>query len=155
LRAVRYREVEQADISDMARIRAGDWETEEYWKARIAGYLDCKINPRQALAPRVIYTALESDSLVGFIAGHLTRRYSCDGELEWIDVIPERRRRGIAAGLLRLLAEWFVGQRALRICVDVDPKNTTALRFYQKHGAGKLNEHWLVWEDIGIVLGGR
>ncbi|MGB6077420.1 MAG: GNAT family N-acetyltransferase, partial [Candidatus Acidiferrales bacterium] len=106
-----------------------------------------------ALKPRVGYVAYEGDTLVGFIAGHLTRRHSCDGELEWINVIPERRGGGIASELLRLLAGWFVAQKASRICVDVEPTNTAARRFYARHGAEELNPHWLVWKDIDVVLG--
>ena len=153
--AVRYKKVESQDIPALARIRAEEWETEAYWKLRIANYLDCKLHPQQALRPRVIYVASEGDSVLGFIAGHLTRRLSCDGELEWINVIPDRRGSGIGSELLRLLAAWFVEQKASRICVDVDPANTTARRFYTRHGAETLNEHWLVWSDIHVVLGER
>lgn len=152
MRTVLYRLAEKSDIPAMAHIRAGEWETEEYWRVRISRYMDCELYPQHALMPRVVYVASEDDSVVGFIAGHLTRRYACDGELEWIDVISERRRRGIASDLLRLLAAWFAGKGASRICVDVDPGNITARRFYGRHGAGNLNEHWLIWNDIKIVL---
>jgi ribosomal protein S18 acetylase RimI-like enzyme len=152
---VHYRQADKSDIPAMARIRAGEWGTEEYWRVRISRYLDRELHPQQALMPRVIYFALEGDSLVGFIAGHLTRRYACDGELEWINVIPERRGSAVASELLRLLAAWFAKQKASRICVDVDPANTTARRFYMRHGAGNLNEHWLVWNDIKVVLAER
>lgn len=147
------RQVDRPDIPAFARIPGRRVETEAYWKLRIADYLDCKLHPQQALRPRIIYVASEGNSLVGFIAGHLTRRHSCDGELEWINVIPERRASGIGSGLLRLLAAWFVRQKALRICVDVDPANTAAQRFYKQHGAEVLNEHWLIWSDINVVLG--
>jgi len=152
---VHYRQVERQDIPAIARIRAKEWETEQYWKLRIANYLDCKLHPQHALRPRLIYVASEADSLLGFIAGHLTRRHSCAGELEWINVIPERRGSGIGSGLLRLLAAWFVEQKASRICVDVDPANASARRFYLWHGAEDLNEHWLVWSDIKVALGDR
>ena len=150
---VTCREAEKSDISAMARIRAAEWESEEYWRNRITAYLDGELHPQQALQPRVSYVSCDGDSLVGFIAGHLTRRYSCDGELEWINVIPERRGSGIASELLRSLAGWFVAQNALRICVDVQPTNTAARRFYARHGAEDLNPHWLVWKDINVVLG--
>jgi ribosomal protein S18 acetylase RimI-like enzyme len=146
---VRYREAEQSDIPAMARIRAGEWETEEYWRVRISRYLARELHPRHALMPRVIYVALEDDSLVGFIAGHLTRRHACDGELEWINVVPERRGSEIASELLRMLAAWFAEHEASRICVDVHPANATARGFYTRHN---LNEHWLVWNDIKVVL---
>jgi len=61
------------------------------------------------------------------------------GELEWINVILERRGTAVASELLRLLAAWFVEQSAFRICVDVDPANTTARHFYMKQRAEDLN----------------
>ena len=33
-----------------------------------------------------MYVTTNEDEVVGIIAGHLTRRFGCDGELEWIDV---------------------------------------------------------------------
>ena len=113
----------------MARIRALEWGEPEYWQNRIVKYLDGELDPREALAPRIAYVAAEENSVIGFIAGHLTRRYSCDGELEWINVIPERRGNGVASELLRLLAGWFVDQGALKICVNVEPSNTAARAF--------------------------
>ena len=149
---MRYREANTLDIPVLAQIRANDWGTEEYWNTRISGYMDCKLHPQQALIPRIIYIASEIDTIVGFIAGHLTRRYEYDGELEWIDVIPEYRRKGIASALLGMLASWFVEQKALRVCVDVDPANITARHFYQRHGAEPLNKHWMIWKDINTIL---
>ena len=153
---MRYRKADKGDFPGMARIRAAEWETQEYWEARISGYLNCEINPGRALMPRVAYvavedTTLEKNAVRGFIAGHLTRRYECDGELEWINVVPEWRGTGVASELLRLLSEWFAGHYAPRICVNVEPGNTAATRFYFRNGAEKLNEHWLVWEDITAV----
>jgi ribosomal protein S18 acetylase RimI-like enzyme len=155
MRPVHYRLADESDVPTMARIRAAEWETEEYWKARISRYMKLELHPQHALIPRVSYVALEGETLVGFIAGHLTRRFACDGELEWINVVPEHRGSAVGSDLLRLLATWFAEQKALRICVDVDPANTTARRFYKRHGADNLNEHWLVWNDIKIVLGQR
>jgi len=148
-----YRQVDKSDIPAIARIRAAEWGEEEYWRTRISRYLDFELHPQHALMPRVMYVALERDSLVGFIAGHLTRRYGCAGELEWINVNTPSRGGGIASELLRRLAAWFTEQKASRICVDVDPANTTARRFYTRHGAEKLNDYWLVWNDISVVLG--
>src|SRR5438270_5212277 len=150
METMHYREADKSDIPAMARIRAAEWETEDYWRTRISGYMDQELHPRQALTPRVLYVALEQDMIVGFIAGHLTKRFSCDGELEWIDVVSERRRGGIASQLLRMLAAWFIEREALRICVGSG--NAVARAFYAKHGAESLNKHWLVWNDIRLVL---
>jgi GNAT superfamily N-acetyltransferase len=152
---IRCRQADRSDIAAMARIRAeGGWEGGAP-EDRMAAYLEGRHHPRHALAPRVLYVAEEADSLVGYIAGHLTRRYGCDGEREWISVVPERRRTGVATKLLRLLAVWFARQKAARICVDVDPANTVARLFYARHGAVELKKFWLVWEDIRVVPGNR
>ena len=50
------------------------------------------MHPQQALPPRVIYVATEGDTLIGYVAGHLTRRYACDGELA-MDLCELRQRR--------------------------------------------------------------
>ncbi len=136
----------------MARLRADEWGTQDYWKARVAAYLDGELHPQKALAPRVSYVAVDGDVVVGFIAGHLTRRYACDGELEWINVIPEYRGKSVAGELIGLLAGWFAERDALKVCVNVAPENTTAVRFYMRHRAERLNEHWLIWKDIRVVL---
>jgi ribosomal protein S18 acetylase RimI-like enzyme len=147
-----YRQARPGDIPDMAEIRAADWGTEEYWRERITQYLTGKLHPKEALQPRVSFLALEDGRVVGLIAGHLTRRFGCDGELEWISVRDECRGRGIAAELLRHLTQWFIANNARRVCVDVEPSNLVAQRFYARHGAEKLRPHWMVWKDIGAVI---
>jgi len=146
------RQANKTDVEGMARIRALTWGEELSWKKSILAYMECAADPQKALKSRIVLVAEEAGSIVGLIAGHLTRRYACDGELQWIDVIPERRGQGIADELLGKLAEWFVGQNALRICVDVQPKNAVARRFYSRHGAEELNPHWMVWKDIRVAL---
>lgn len=148
-----YRLCKSTDVLPMARIRAREWGGVEYWTGRISGYLQGRINPQHALAPRTCYVAAEHGSVVGFVTGHLTARHGCDGELEWINVIPERRRGGVASQLLRLLARWFFQQGAFRVCVDVNPANAEALAFYMRNGAERLHENWLVWNDIRVVMG--
>jgi ribosomal protein S18 acetylase RimI-like enzyme len=152
MNTIQYREAVQSDIPDLAQIRAAVSGTPEGWLMRISGYLNGEHHPQQALRPRILYIASKDDVVVGFIAGHLTRRFECNGELEWINTIPEYRRYGIASELLRLLAAWFVENKSIKVCVDVDPDNSAAQQFYKRHGAENLNKHWLVWNDIGIVL---
>ena len=136
----------------MANIRARDWGSFDYWTNRITGYLEGQLNPQHALAPRTCYVAVDESTVVGFVAGHLTRRHGCDGELEWINVIPERRGSGVASELLRLLAGWFVEQNAFQLCVDLEPSNRVARAFYTRHGAETLNPPWLVWNDISRLF---
>ena len=146
---IQYREATEADLPVIARILA-DWQTEEYWNMRVSGYYHHELHPQKALLPRVMYVAVHSGSIVGFIAGHLTERFGCNGELQWINVLPGFRKKGIATALLRLLAKWFVEQNALFVCVD--PGNEQARKFYAGSGAGNLNEHWMAWKDFSIVL---
>ncbi len=138
----------------MARLRAEEWETIEYWVARITGYLGGTQDPRNSLSARQAFVATVDDEVVGFVAGHLTHRYGCTGELEWINVARTHRSRGIASVLLRAIAEWFVEANATKVCVDVDPANLSARRLYESHGARELNPHWLVWDDIGAIVRG-
>jgi ribosomal protein S18 acetylase RimI-like enzyme len=146
-----YKPAEPSHIAAMAEIRAGDWGSEEFWRPRIAAYLRGESHPQHARASRIAYVAVEGERVVGLVAGHLTRRFQCDGELEWISIRPEYRGRGIADALLRLLARWFLEQAARRICVDVEPTNAVARRFYGRNGAVDLKPSWMVWEDISQV----
>jgi ribosomal protein S18 acetylase RimI-like enzyme len=95
--------------------------------------------------------AEQDDEVIGFIAGHLTRRFHCDGELQWINVSTTQRRQGVARELLRELGDWFSAYNARKICVDVEPRNADARAFYTRHGAQPLNNHWLVWPDIALI----
>ncbi len=144
------REAVPSDTADLARIRAAEWGSEQYWTQRIAGYIEGRLHPQKALALRVVFVALENDVIIGFAAGHLTRRFDCEGELEWIDVVRERRRQGIGSELVRILAKWFAEQHAKRVCVD--PGNSSARQFYARLNAQNLNQHWMFWPDISRVL---
>ena len=143
-----YRLASLDDVPGMAAVRARDWGTEEYWRERIAGYLRGDTNPAKALAERHSIVCAQEARVVGLVAGHLTRRYGCDGELQWITVLPENRNLGIALRLLNLMAEWFESRKARTVCVDVDPGNSPARCLYRRTGAVDLSPHWMVWRDI-------
>lgn len=150
------RPVQEGDIPAMAAIRAQEWQNEAFWADRIARYLRGEHSPQHALAARAAFVAIEENTLAGFVAGHRTRRHQCDGELQWINVTEERRGHGIAGKLLEKMADWFMDQGAVRICVNVDPSNIVARRFYAKCGARVLNEQildsqWMIWEDARLM----
>lgn len=145
---MRVREAEVADVARLSGIRAGDPEAGPA-DPRMEEYLAGTHHPRHALRPRVMYVALEEDLVAGYIAGHLTTRFNCEGELQYLYVARHYRRRGAASALLTALANWFIGRDARRICVDVVPENAVARAFYRHHGAIQLNRGWMVWEDIG------
>jgi GNAT superfamily N-acetyltransferase len=149
---IHYREAGAADVEEMARIRTdGGWTggAPAEWMAR---YLAGTHHPQRARAARRVYVATDGGRLVGFVAGHLTERFECDGELQWLYVVPARRGGEIASGLLRQMAAWFLEQRAQRICVNVEPENRVARRFYERRGARALEQHWLVWDNVADAL---
>ena len=135
----------------MASIRAAEWETQEFWEHRIGAYLRSESFPQEALALRTAWVAEHGEQIVGFVAGHLTRRFDCDGELEWINVAREYRGARIASRLMAVMLDWFVQQNAPRVCVNVALQNATARALYAKHGAVELKPHWMVWGDVRQV----
>jgi GNAT superfamily N-acetyltransferase len=146
---VRFRRAELADVHPLAGLRR-EGEAGGASADRMTQYLAGEHHPQHALPPRAMWMAAEGESPIGYVAGHLTRRFRCDGELQWIYVVPEHRRTQVASKLLRLLAKWFVEHGARRVCVDVGDDD--ARPFYARHGAVSLNRHWAVWDDIGSVL---
>jgi ribosomal protein S18 acetylase RimI-like enzyme len=149
---LQFRKATAKDIIPMAQIRDCEWGTEDYWIKRIGGYMRAEHHPQHALMSRIIFIAEDKEKIIGFIAGHLTTRLGCTGELEWINVIPEYRKNAVASQLLHLLAQWFVEQNAVKVCIDVAAENIPAQTFYRKHGAKNLNEHWLYWEDVSMIM---
>lgn len=145
-RVIEIRPAEWHDIAAMASIRAREWQNEDYWIARIGRYLSGEHHPQHALAPRAAWVAFEAETIQGFVAGHLTRRFGCDGELEWINVVPESRGKGIADQLLEVMLEWFAQRGASRICVNVEPGNAPARKLYAKHGAETMSQYWMIWK---------
>lgn len=143
---IKYREVKDEDIPGLAKFRSKNDDEQMYWEQRIAGYLKLTYHPQKALQERVIFVAEDEEKIIGFIAGHLTQRFNCDGELQWINVSEAYRNKGIGFELICVLNRWFIQHNAFKICVD--PGNELARKFYKKYDAEELNEHWLFWEDV-------
>lgn len=140
--------VEQIDIPAIATLRALRSQTEAFWADRIDRYFRAEHSPQQALSVRAGLVAVHANGeLVGFVAGHLTRRFGGQGELQWIDVAEQARGQGIGYQLITHIGSWFVAQNVTRVCVNVDPNNTPARRLYAKCGAQPLNEYWMIWND--------
>lgn len=144
---IKIREAGPDDVPAMVACRGNDPEMGPA-DARMGRYLLGEHHPGYALAPRVIYVAIAHGAVVGYIGGHLTRRFDCDGELQYLYVAAPQRRSGVASRLLRQLVAWFAEHDAARVCVDVVPENARARAFYTRHGAVELSDYWMVWSDI-------
>jgi GNAT superfamily N-acetyltransferase len=142
------REATSADVAAMAACRLADADSGPA-DERMTAYFAGLHHPQQALLPRTGYVALAEGAVIGYIAGHLTRRYGYDGEVQYLYVAPKHRRRGVASALLRLLFRWFQEQGVARICVNANIDSPAAVPFYVSQGASALNRYWYVWEDAG------
>ena len=152
---VSYRVATARDAARMGEARrSGDWR-EGAEATVMERYLMGEHHPRDALVPRVALLAEQGADVVGFIAGHLTRRFGCTAELQWIYVAAAQRGKGVADVLLRHLATWCLGQGARHVCVNVAEENARARGFYARNGAQILRPHWMHWPDIGEVLDTR
>ena len=150
--AITFRPADALDVPAMAAIRAQEWETEAFWAGRIGMYLRAEHSPQQALRARAAFVALDGSILVGFVAGHRTRRFGCDGEVQWINVAEGSRGHGIAERLIGQIGAWFVEQGARRICVNVEPDNVIARGLYSRCGAQPLRDYWMIWENSGMLV---
>ena len=149
---VTYREAIVADAEAMGRARTtGGW-TGGAATPVMADYLAVQHHPHHALPPRVAFLAEDGGVVVGFVAGHLTHRLGCEGELQWIFVAPSHRGGVVAAALLTRLGAWFAAQGAQRVCVNVAPGNSRARAFYARFGAQDLTPHWMEWPRMAAAL---
>jgi GNAT superfamily N-acetyltransferase len=147
--------IEEANLNDlpaMSRLRAEHWGTAAEWEPRITAYMIHQQTPTYGLQPRIVYVAVDDNEVVGLIAGHLTTRFACQGEFQWLNVASTHRGRRIADALIHKLAEWFFAQKAVKVCVNVTPSNDAARVAYGRNGATPMGPEWLVFEDIATAL---
>jgi GNAT superfamily N-acetyltransferase len=160
--AIQFREARIEDVDRIARVNSDTLRecglaTPEIYdierqRNRWDGYMRGLQHPRHALAPRIVVAAFVEELMVGYIAGHFSRRHRMEGELQSLYVLKTHHGLGIGSALLIRLAEWFAANGRQSVCVGVDPANPYR-RFYEKHGARYFNEHWLAWDDIRTVIG--
>jgi ribosomal protein S18 acetylase RimI-like enzyme len=145
------RPAEPTDIPAIAELRAQTKGGQAFWTDRINRYLRGEHSPQKALELRSAFVATDEGEIVGFVAGHRTRRFDCDGEVQWIDVDRQHRGCGVGYQLIAHIGAWFLLQNAGRICVNVDTNNLAARKLYEKCGARPLNEAWMVWDHSSLI----
>lgn len=139
-----FREATSADVQGMAFCRLSDSAAGPA-DGRMGAYLSGLHHPQQALLPRIGYVAVMDQRVVGYIAGHLTTRHGCAGEVQYLFVEPAARRKAVATRLLRLMASWFVEHGARRVFVCLDADSPSARPFYEAVQAGQLSETRRFW----------
>jgi GNAT superfamily N-acetyltransferase len=147
---IHIRSAHQADVSAMADCRLRDAGGVD---ERMGAYFRGEHHPHEALMPRVGFVAECRGNVVGYVAGHLSTRHACGGELQYLFVASAFRRQGIGTRLVRRLAKWFCDRGAIQVCVGVDRDSLAAQLFYCALGARPLSLDkplWYVWEDIGL-----
>lgn len=120
--------------------------------SRMTAYFEGRHHPQQALAARTGYVAVAEKVVIGYIAGHETRRLNCEGEVQYLYVKPEYRRQGVGTQLLVRLGQWFQVRGATKVCVNVNADSPPAAPFYLACGARPINEHWYAWPDISSIF---
>jgi ribosomal protein S18 acetylase RimI-like enzyme len=149
---IKFREATIFDVPEIARLCASYQENEQYWIDRIGGYINLEFNPHRADSLRVSCVAMHNGIVVGFIAGHLTTLSEYPGQIQWLLIDKQYRRRGIASKLLWIMAGWFIENNAFTVRVDVDPEDQGVQGFYRCHHVTSANRYWLYWDDIRVVL---
>ena len=143
------REANADDAPAMIECRNRDSEQADL---RMPAYFRGEHNPQHAMTPRIGFVAVDNGTVVGYIAGHLTTRHGCAGELQYLFVASAYRRRGIGTALIRRLASWFQFRNANDVCIALaadSPKE--AKPFFESLGATPLKKHWYHWEEVGRV----
>lgn len=124
-----------------------DFETRQYrWKTWFAAQSPATSKPQRAM-----FKAVADNSIVGYIAVHLTTRHEKDAEIQSFYVLKEYHRKGIGIGLLLNAVNWLEAHHAKSLCVGI-AKDNPYQAFYAKYGGRYLNEHWIYWDDIAALI---
>ena len=94
-----------------------------YARSELRGFL--------ARAGSVALIAEDGGALAGFAIGH---RRGAKGHVVTIDIAPEFRRRGAGKLLLAELLRRLGARGAREVRLEVDARNTGAIRFYEQMG---------------------
>ena len=82
IKDVHCRKATSADVAAMAACQSADPANAA--NPRMAAYFERQHHPQRALFPRVGYVAVANGEVIGYIAGHLTTRHDCEGEIQYL-----------------------------------------------------------------------
>ena len=148
--AISFRAVTSADVPAMVQCHLNE-ATAGPADSRMAAYLEGQHHPQQALPARTGYVAFVGEQVIGYIAGHRTKRHGCEGEVQYLFVSPANRLRGIGTALVQRLAQWFAQQGVRRVCIGVaNDSAPQAKPFVESLGATPLNKNWYAWGESAL-----
>jgi len=110
-----------------------------------------KQSPLTSKPERIILKAVDGEEIIGYLAGHLTTRFGMDAEIQSFYILHEYQRQGIGTALLCRFSDWLKTHQGVSLCVGVLPANPYKA-FYLKNGGKYLNEHWIIWNDVSVIL---
>jgi GNAT superfamily N-acetyltransferase len=137
------------DVPLLASLRGGGGQLEQTMR----GYMQGSYSPQFAEADRIVFVARIDNEFAGYVSGHRTTRFNCDGELQWLNVAEAFRGKGVSDALIQRVVEWFLSNSIFNVCVNVEPDNIAGRKVYFRHGASELDSHWLVWPDQRMKKG--
>ena len=109
-------------------------------------------SPPTSKPERLMLKAVTKDNkIIGYLAGHLTTRYNMDAEIQSLYVLKQEQKKDVGTKLLAEFIKWLMNLDAKILCVGIKPENKYKA-FYLKHGGQYINEHWIFWQDIGLLL---
>lgn len=106
---------------------------------------------QMATGDSFVFLAELNGQPVGYAAYHHTRRHDTQAELQSLYVRKEAQGCGVGTALLRTIAARLLEEGSTTMCVGYDPRNPYK-RFYLKHGAAEINEHWAYWPDVRVIV---
>ena len=110
-----YREATSDDVAAMAQCRAADLLAGPA-DARMAAYFSGRHHPQRALLPRAGFVAIVNSAVIGYIAGHLTERFDCQGEIQYL-YVPRLIAAWVSRGISFYV--WRLGSVSSMRCASV------------------------------------
>lgn len=149
---VDFRPAREEDVGPISKICPVSRASKEYWQCLLHNYIKNEFNPHHALPDRIVYVATREESVIAFIAGHLTHRSNYPGHLQWIAVEKDYQRKGIGSELLWKMGDWFIKKDTRCVRADVERWQTDLVNFYYNQKAERINTRGVCWNNIGTLM---
>jgi GNAT superfamily N-acetyltransferase len=137
---ISYRKATQVDIDIMTNLLFLLYEDEEQSPDLSREELLAENNQLLTDSTQIFFLAFDGEKAVGVTHGSLRREYvngandGLKGYLEAIYVLPEYRKKGIAAELDKIIGSWAASHGCREMASDCLLENTDSYKFHRKIG---------------------